>query len=274
MTETRDDEWEIQHLYALFYGTVDGLGMCGCGNPAEGYTLVLDLLDAIHERTAWDQYTDLIGTTGGIQIVLSQLDRVGLTEHGSSVYSAWLTEKGKYARWLMHRHPGEDAFDETGFPHDGQDCAQGCWTPPAGIVFDEPPPQPTLAQISERIEAEAAEARARMNPVQRAVWDQASAAMENLLLYGTAGPPAFSGLLESVGGVADPYEAIETMRQRLQGDQPVLGAGFPLPRATLPSDEEDRLPSHGRNTRIGCQQYDSGTWVHGRPHDCPRWARR
>lgn len=36
---------------------------------------------------------------------------------------------------------------------------------------------------------------------------------------------------------------------------------------------EDVLPRGGRNPHIGCQQYDSGTWVHGRPHDCPTWAR-
>lgn len=41
------------------------------------------------------------------------------------------------------------------------------------------------------------------------------------------------------------------------------------PRAT-----EDVLPRGGRNPRIGCERYDSGTWVHGAPHDCPTWARR
>lgn len=32
-------------------------------------------------------------------------------------------------------------------------------------------------------------------------------------------------------------------------------------------------PAPGCNTRIGCQRHDSGTWVHGDPHDCPRWVR-
>lgn len=40
----------------------------------------------------------------------------------------------------------------------------------------------------------------------------------------------------------------------------------------LPVD--DVLPRGGRNPRIGCEQYDSGTWIHGLPHDCPRWVRR
>lgn len=34
---------------------------------------------------------------------------------------------------------------------------------------------------------------------------------------------------------------------------------------------EDRLP-RSRNPFIGCRQLD-GTWIHGRPHDCPRSAR-
>lgn len=40
-----------------------------------------------------------------------------------------------------------------------------------------------------------------------------------------------------------------------------------------PRDPDDLLPRRGRNPRIGCEQLD-GTWIHGRPHDCPRWARR
>jgi len=28
-----------------------------------------------------------------------------------------------------------------------------------------------------------------------------------------------------------------------------------------------------RNPRIGCQQFESGTIIHGRPHSCPKWAR-
>lgn len=43
---------------------------------------------------------------------------------------------------------------------------------------------------------------------------------------------------------------------------------------TPPRSPADVLPRSGRNPRIGCDQYESGTWIHGRPHDCPRWARR
>lgn len=44
------------------------------------------------------------------------------------------------------------------------------------------------------------------------------------------------------------------------------------PERTRPKpDPADRLPRM-RNPRIGCELVD-GTWVHGRPHDCPRSAR-
>lgn len=43
---------------------------------------------------------------------------------------------------------------------------------------------------------------------------------------------------------------------------------------TPPRQAEDVLPRGGRNPRIGCEQHDSGTWIHGAPHDCPTWARR
>lgn len=54
------------------------------------------------------------------------------------------------------------------------------------------------------------------------------------------------------------------------------------PRPDLVSDRpyaplrpaEDTLPRGGRNPRIFCEQHESGTWIHGRPHNCPTWARR
>lgn len=36
-------------------------------------------------------------------------------------------------------------------------------------------------------------------------------------------------------------------------------------------DARDTLPRR-RNPAIGCRQVE-GTWIHGRPHDCPRFAR-
>lgn len=41
-----------------------------------------------------------------------------------------------------------------------------------------------------------------------------------------------------------------------------------------PRQPQDVLPRGGRNPRIGCEHHQSGTWIHGAPHDCPTWARR
>ena len=43
------------------------------------------------------------------------------------------------------------------------------------------------------------------------------------------------------------------------------------PPATPVAAAEDRLPRR-RNPRIGCEE-NHGTWIHGRPHSCPKWTR-
>lgn len=43
---------------------------------------------------------------------------------------------------------------------------------------------------------------------------------------------------------------------------------FDCPHYTAPTTRP-----HGRNTRIGCQRYESGTIVHGDPHTCAKWER-
>ena len=51
----------------------------------------------------------------------------------------------------------------------------------------------------------------------------------------------------------------------------LTGTPLAVQAATPKPDPADRLPRL-RNPRIGCEHLD-GTWVHGRPHDCPRSAR-
>lgn len=48
---------------------------------------------------------------------------------------------------------------------------------------------------------------------------------------------------------------------------------LPLLTPSPASDERDILPRR-RNPQIGCYEHASGTWIHGRPHNCPRWLRR
>lgn len=46
-------------------------------------------------------------------------------------------------------------------------------------------------------------------------------------------------------------------------------------RSGSPRSWDDEEPHGGRNPHIGCHLPEgSATWIHGRPHDCPPWARR
>lgn len=53
----------------------------------------------------------------------------------------------------------------------------------------------------------------------------------------------------------------------------VHGVVCPAVESKPRADPADRLPRR-RNPRIGCERYESGTWIHGDPHDCPKGARR
>jgi len=71
---------------------------------------------------------------------------------------------------------------------------------------------------------------------------------------------------------ADPYDLL---RDRMGADPAHLRDGGAAHGLTPPRSPVDVLPRGGRNPRIGCEHFESsGTWIHGRPHDCPRWARR
>ena len=63
-----------------------GLGGCSCGRP---YIFVRQLYDYL-------KIAENIGLPDDKYIPYMYIaDALGLTEHGSSVYGAWLTEKGK-----------------------------------------------------------------------------------------------------------------------------------------------------------------------------------
>jgi len=76
-----------------------------------------------------------------------------------------------------------------------------------------------------------------------------------------------SGLL-SMLGYQTQVDVDRALPYGAPGDPPVDSQ----PRVPLRA-VEDVLPRSGRNPRIFCEQYDSGTWIHGRPHDCPPWTR-
>jgi hypothetical protein len=71
------------------------------------------------------------------------------------------------------------------------------------------------------------------------------------------------------GLIGFPFPVDDNVIVKLLGMPPTAPAA---PVRTPPKpDPADRLP-RGRNPRIGCEHVD-GTWIHGRPHDCPKSAR-
>lgn len=289
--DARGDHWERQHLHALF---VDGIPGCGCGWPADAYNLVRDLLNLVpfYGAGTRKKVAELIGTRGAVHIILSAMQDAGLIDHGTSAMSSWITGKGKYARWLMARHewddaPGaDDGVCEAGFPPchdwDAGRCPDACWVAPPGVLPEEPPER-SLQEITETILRQADEARARMTPAQRSVSDAVGKAMEDLLrgeqymLRQPFPPGVGAGFTGMIGGgpgwpaglVPGDWSTVSS-REIVLPDPGYIGK---IRRATVPlPTEEDRLSRGGRNVFIGCRQVDR-TWIHGRPHDCPRHAR-
>lgn len=93
---------------------------CGCGSPEDAAAALLKLLrlHSLYEhRTEFEAW---IPDKGVQYLLLYQLDRDGLTEHGGSVGGAWLTAKGTEIRDALAREEA-DGFEELDADH----CAHG-----------------------------------------------------------------------------------------------------------------------------------------------------
>lgn len=119
-------ESTLDHVHQLFYGD---LAMCGCGTPEAAYELVRDILALIadHERGWAPLVKTLIGNPGAYHLTMSALDEAGLLEHGSSLDSAWLTDKGRWYAAALRTIDTWDALEDSGYPHGLADCTEACW---------------------------------------------------------------------------------------------------------------------------------------------------
>lgn len=89
-----------------------GFNHCGCGSPSDCYKPIYDLLDCyVHDRTVslddldwYEQRCKYMEAKLGIRDIYENplilylaydFDRIGLTEHGSSIGGAWITDLGK-----------------------------------------------------------------------------------------------------------------------------------------------------------------------------------
>ncbi|MET8864659.1 hypothetical protein ABZW11_17115 [Nonomuraea sp. NPDC004580] len=116
----------LDHAHQLFYGD---LAMCGCGTPEAAYELVRDLLALIadHERDWAPLAKTLIGNPGAYHLTMSALDEAGLLEHGSSIDSAWLTDKGRWYASALRTIESWDGLEGYGYPHGMESCTEACW---------------------------------------------------------------------------------------------------------------------------------------------------
>ena len=98
-TEMTDDE---EFLRSFF---VEAFDFCGCGCLYMSIKFVRDILNSYEDEEGWsaphlnlDKAKGVCGNDNITDFILHWLDTVELTNHGSSVYGSWLTEKGEALR--------------------------------------------------------------------------------------------------------------------------------------------------------------------------------
>ena len=121
----QDKKWEDKHYWlhyepdliaVLKWYYYEKLEWCGCGCPGEAMREVAKYLEArsldYPESDAKMKEYFQDGDDNNLVLCLAyELDRAGFTEHGSSVYSCWLTDDGKYFLWAIQEADKQDELD-------------------------------------------------------------------------------------------------------------------------------------------------------------------
>ena len=103
--ECFDEESKITKMQEYFH--YDLMGWCGCGCPENADRAVLTYMETLNygeikkTKDIHDIYEGLHDPL--LLCLMYTLDEKGLTEHGSSVYGAWLTTKGYVFRLVLKR---------------------------------------------------------------------------------------------------------------------------------------------------------------------------
>ena len=99
LTEMTDDE---EFLRSFF---IEAFEFCCCGCLYMSIKFVRDILNCYEDEEDWsaphlklDKAKEVCGNDSITDFILHWLDSCELTNHGSSVYGSWLTEKGKALR--------------------------------------------------------------------------------------------------------------------------------------------------------------------------------
>lgn len=104
--EEDDEEFTEEFLTQAF-------NFCGCGCLSMSINFIKDILNCFEKDDevdgspylSYSGLTDLCHEDGNIMdFILHYLDTVDLTEHGSSVYGSWLTEKGNALKEYLNEY--------------------------------------------------------------------------------------------------------------------------------------------------------------------------
>ena len=147
-----------QHLYKLF---TDVPG-CGCGDPEAAWRLtyrvvryfweknrhldqqiestgMTDRVSAVLSLKNWTplpgpNLSEILPDPGARQIILGALQDAELIDHGTSFYSSWLTDKGKWFIRAVEDQGGieglNDRLEFCGLPQHTGECTEYCWKLP------------------------------------------------------------------------------------------------------------------------------------------------
>lgn len=113
----------LSYFRRVFY--YDVLVFCGCGCPSEALDFVLYFLNCFvdeqwKETILLDRFSlkeclkgfkgfdDESGVPCVVEFMLHYLDKLELSEHGTSVYGSWLTDAGIMWREVLRRTEGVD----------------------------------------------------------------------------------------------------------------------------------------------------------------------
>lgn len=120
-------ENELSHLYMWLYGN---LPYCGCGWSDEVAELLVVLLDDIANKAPWNTIKEHAHSgNAATQLIFGVLEEGGLISHGTTFTYSWVTKRGDWVRKSFRQIPVEKLtkeLEESGFPHDGEECPTTC----------------------------------------------------------------------------------------------------------------------------------------------------
>lgn len=109
-------EYEPDLIAIIKYYYYEKLQWCGCGMPGEAMRIIAKYLESRsleypqNKEKLSEYFQD--GDKNPLVLCLAyEMDRAGFTEHGSSIYSCWLLDDGKYFLWAIKKADEQDELD-------------------------------------------------------------------------------------------------------------------------------------------------------------------